>query len=78
MKVEKKRILLSKESGFISLWQRVNPPVNKPILILLHDTFRGAGNETEMVNAQFDGNDFYTDNGKKIHEKFIVGWRESE
>ncbi|RJR40800.1 MAG: hypothetical protein C4576_19745 [Desulfobacteraceae bacterium] len=52
------------------------PPLNAPILLKLHDVWRGKGEEDEEVEAIYNGKTYVSPvNGGRIHEMIIVGWR---
>ena len=51
------------------------PPINKPIVLRLFDEWGGLNNEVEIIDATYDGKDFFTLLGRKIREAFVTGWR---
>ena len=51
------------------------PPLNKQVLLQLFDKWRGNGRETEFITATYNGNSYTTSDGKQIHQRFIIGWK---
>lgn len=53
---------------------REQPPINKQIIVRIFDIWN-TGNETEIVEANFDGVNFFAKTtGRIINKRMVTGW----